>query len=319
MNPGNQLEKSQFISLRIDPELCNGCVVCLKACPAKAMRVRGGVAHIVPELCVDCGICYQVCTQGAIEVCTGQLDGINRYRYPVAVPASALFSQFGFNTSPNQLLLALKQIGFKEVVDTSWLCEMVGVAMEEYLLAHPKLKPGISPICPAVVKLITKRFPSLVPNLIPVLPPPDPGLQGGSSSCLISATAGTRPRWAYSSSAPARPIWTCCTNPLAWPPPTWTRSLCIGEVYGPVLKALRHLKEGEKIQKSSGVGLSWAALGGQAAQVKVENTMYAAGFKDVVTILEMLEAGRLGGHAFFGGPHLLGRLLERPFDRGEPL
>lgn len=317
MNPENNPEKTRVMALKIDPELCNGCVVCLKACPAKAIRVRRGVAQILPELCVDCGICYQVCPQGAIEVCTAKLEEINRFRYPVAVPASALFSQFGFNTSPNQVLLALKQIGFKEVVDTSWLCEMVGVAMEEYLLAHPELKPGISPICPAVVKLITKRFPSLMTNLIPVLPPRTLASKGLKQ--LLAKRYGWDPaEVGIFFIGPCPAYLDVLHDPICVATSYLDEVLCIGEVYGPILKALRNLKEEEKIQKSSGVGLSWASLGGQAEQMKVENTMAAAGFKDVVTILEMLEAGRLGDMRFLEAHICSGGCLSGPLTVENP-
>jgi len=309
--------KSEVISLRIDPERCTGCVVCLKACPARAMRVRRGVAQIITELCVDCGICYQVCPQGAIRVFAAQLDKINRYPYPVAVPHVALFSQFGFHTTPNQVLLALKQVGFKEVVDTSWLCEMVGVATEEFLRAHPAVKPGISPFCPAVVKLITTRFPGLVPNLIPVLSPRTMAAKGLKQ--LLARRYGWDPSDVgifYIAPCPAS--LDVLHAPIGLTTSYLDEVLCIAEVYGPILKALGNLKEDEKIQRSSGAGLSWAALGGQAQQVRVEPTMVAAGFKDVVTILEMLEGGRLEDIGFVEAHICQGGCLSGPLTVENP-
>ena len=52
--------------VEVDEDLCNGCVLCMKACPMKAIRVRDGVARI-EGVCIDCMECARVCPRGAIR------------------------------------------------------------------------------------------------------------------------------------------------------------------------------------------------------------------------------------------------------------
>ncbi|MEI6448616.1 MAG: indolepyruvate ferredoxin oxidoreductase subunit alpha [Actinomycetes bacterium] len=53
----------------VDPELCTGCKVCLKAGCGGLMLVEdeeGASVEIVPSQCTGCGVCAQLCKQGAI-------------------------------------------------------------------------------------------------------------------------------------------------------------------------------------------------------------------------------------------------------------
>lgn len=56
---------------RIDPELCNGCGICVKTCPIDVIRMdeRGKKAVIkYPEDCMVCGWCAEDCPEQAITV-----------------------------------------------------------------------------------------------------------------------------------------------------------------------------------------------------------------------------------------------------------
>lgn len=56
-----------LISFTIDEELCNGCGVCLKKCPAEAVEGEKKELHkIIQEKCTKCGICLEVCKYGAV-------------------------------------------------------------------------------------------------------------------------------------------------------------------------------------------------------------------------------------------------------------
>ena len=44
-----------------DREKCKGCYACVRNCPAKAIRVREGLAEVIMERCIDCGTCVQIC------------------------------------------------------------------------------------------------------------------------------------------------------------------------------------------------------------------------------------------------------------------
>jgi NADH-quinone oxidoreductase subunit F len=57
-----------LVELYINPELCSGCGLCLKACDSGAISGEKKKPHqIEPSTCVKCGKCITVCRQGAVE------------------------------------------------------------------------------------------------------------------------------------------------------------------------------------------------------------------------------------------------------------
>jgi NADH:ubiquinone oxidoreductase subunit F (NADH-binding)/NAD-dependent dihydropyrimidine dehydrogenase PreA subunit len=48
---------------------CNGCMVCLRACPEKAITGKKKEPHVIdPELCIKCGACKSVCKFDAVTI-----------------------------------------------------------------------------------------------------------------------------------------------------------------------------------------------------------------------------------------------------------
>ncbi len=281
----------QIHALRIIEDMCTGCVVCMKACPNKAIRVKNGKAQILYDRCVACGACYKACNHGAIEPLSTPLERIKQFAHPVAIPNPALFMQFGYDVTPNKVMLALRKLGFEHVVDTCWVAEMLAVAMTDYLADNPSIRPGISPSCPAVVRLVAMRFPSLVPNIMPLL-----SNQTLSAKYIKTHTALER-GWNIDDVgvfiiSPCVAIRPTIEDPFSVKSPYVDGIICASEIFGYILQALSDLEENETIQRCSGVGLAWAGSGGQAASVQAEHTLAVTGFSEVVNMLEMLEAGR---------------------------
>jgi ferredoxin len=50
----------------VDGERCQGCGVCMDACPTGAIRLVDGVAAIEQSLCNECQACVDACPNGAI-------------------------------------------------------------------------------------------------------------------------------------------------------------------------------------------------------------------------------------------------------------
>jgi NADH:ubiquinone oxidoreductase subunit F (NADH-binding)/Pyruvate/2-oxoacid:ferredoxin oxidoreductase delta subunit/(2Fe-2S) ferredoxin len=52
----------------INPELCKGCGLCLKSCPAGAITgEKKKIYKINPEICIRCGACFDVCKVRSVE------------------------------------------------------------------------------------------------------------------------------------------------------------------------------------------------------------------------------------------------------------
>ena len=83
-----------YHSVRLDENLCKGCITCIKRCPTEAIRVRDGKAHINNKFCIDCGECIRVCPHHAKRATYDKLEVMNQYVYKVALPAPSLYSQF---------------------------------------------------------------------------------------------------------------------------------------------------------------------------------------------------------------------------------
>ena len=50
----------------IDVFKCNGCEICVRACPPKVVGMVQNKAVILTDLCEECGICVDVCPIDAI-------------------------------------------------------------------------------------------------------------------------------------------------------------------------------------------------------------------------------------------------------------
>ena len=134
-------ESSRYHSIKIDKGKCIGCVICMKVCPTKAIRVRGTKAKIIYERCVDCGECLRACPHNAVIPTTTSSADLDHYRYKVALPSPVLYSQYGQRIIPDEILCALKDIGFDEVHDDTLMCEMMSMAIEKYLDDHRDIRP----------------------------------------------------------------------------------------------------------------------------------------------------------------------------------
>jgi ferredoxin len=65
-----------FISYHIDPELCVGCMLCLKACPVDSISGERKEVHVIDQAtCIKCGMCLEKCPPriSAVEILTGEL------------------------------------------------------------------------------------------------------------------------------------------------------------------------------------------------------------------------------------------------------
>jgi len=145
----------------------------MTVCPTQAIRVREGLARIFEDRCVDCGECYKVCPVSAIIIEQDDFEEIYRYPVRVAMLPSVLIGQFPSRIPAKQVYGALREMGFTHVFEIDSVVDLVQQGYEMFSKEHSDLKPLISTFCPAIVRLIQVRFPSLVDQLVRVKPPMD--------------------------------------------------------------------------------------------------------------------------------------------------
>ncbi|MGZ5424268.1 MAG: [Fe-Fe] hydrogenase large subunit C-terminal domain-containing protein, partial [Candidatus Aminicenantales bacterium] len=165
------MNDKNFHAIHITKDKCIGCVHCMSACPTRAIRVGDGKARIIDQLCIDCAECLRVCPHEAIHSHTTSFASLDAFDYKVAIPSTVIYGQFGPTVVPNEILSALRRVGFDEVYDLSSICELNCAATEEYLNEHPRPRPYITATCPVVVRIIQRRYPSLCGQILPIEPP----------------------------------------------------------------------------------------------------------------------------------------------------
>jgi coenzyme F420-reducing hydrogenase delta subunit/ferredoxin len=66
---------SEVVSYYIDPEKCQGCMVCANRCPAEAIISAKNQVHVIDqEKCMKCGACFEACPPrfGAVKKISGE-------------------------------------------------------------------------------------------------------------------------------------------------------------------------------------------------------------------------------------------------------
>jgi iron only hydrogenase large subunit-like protein len=161
------MEKAHFHhALKVINDLCIGCTHCMEVCPTEAVRVRNGKALIIANRCVDCGECMKACPSAAIIVEQDDFNKIFDYKYRVALVPAVFIGQFSEEIPTKQIFSILMDQGFTHVFEVEHGVEILVEATNNLLQEKEVVKPLISSFCPAIVRLIQVKFPSLVENLV---------------------------------------------------------------------------------------------------------------------------------------------------------
>ncbi len=281
-------------SLRFDPDRCDGCMSCMRACPTAAVRVRKGHAVKLADRCIDCGECIRVCPRAAIVPLTDQMADLSKFEYRVAIPSPALYAQFDPEIFPSMIFSALKQCGFDDVESASPACDAATIATEIFLNEYRGQYPLISSFCPTVVRLLQVKYPEMVDQLLPVLAPRE--LSARDAKLRISRETGLpleRIGAVYITPCPANIV-------AILEHPGMQRSyvdaaVSICDLFQTLAAAVSRVQESEyKIDAvESADGVSWAFLGKFPRSLPAENTLSVAGLPNVIRILDDIEKGRL--------------------------
>lgn len=226
--------KSDFHSVELRDENCKGCTICVTSCPVEAIRVHGGKAHILEQLCIDCGECIRKCPSHAKYALTSPLSDLSNYNTKVALLAPAFFAQFSEGAPREAIKEAVKTLGFDFVYDISGAAGEISAATAEFLLQNKRSQqyelPIISSSCPAILKLIQIRFPSLIDHILPIIPPSE---NAARKARQLHPDAGIF----FVSPCPAKV--TVTRSPLGYAKSEIDGVFAMNTIYLPVLQALK--------------------------------------------------------------------------------
>ena len=157
-------------ALCVDTQRCVGCAHCIRRCPTKALRIRGGKASLRKDWCVDCGECLKACPVRAIYVAQDDFDTIFDYDCRAVIYPAAFLGQFAESCTEQEIADALTDLGFTHAFAAE---TTVGIVREQMAaaIASGRNRPLISSLCPAVVRLIQTKFPDLVDHILPIRTP----------------------------------------------------------------------------------------------------------------------------------------------------
>ncbi|MDO9514998.1 MAG: [FeFe] hydrogenase, group A [Syntrophales bacterium] len=175
----------------IDADVCKGCDSCKRYCPTGAITGMFGAIHSIDvEKCINCGQCLINCPFGSIYETVDTVDTViaklqDKSVTVVGIPAPAVRVAIGeeFGMADGSLVTkemygAMRKVGF-EILDNNFTADLT--IMEEgtefIVRARHALfgeeahghkvgpLPQFTSCCPAWVRYVETKYPSLIPNL----------------------------------------------------------------------------------------------------------------------------------------------------------
>lgn len=284
-----------FTAVRLDEDLCVGCINCIKRCPTEAIRVRNGKAHIRKEFCIDCGECIRICQHHAKKAIYDSLDGIKDFKYTVALPAPSLYAQANHLDDTNIVLNALKKMGFDDVYEVSAAAEIVSDLSSKYVKAHPEQQPIISTACPSVTRLIRVRFPNLLSHLLPIKAPVDLAADIARARAMQKTGLKSEEIGLFFISPCAAKV-SAIKHPLGYEYSEVDRVLAIKDIYPLLIKSMNDVVHDgvmENLVTSGELGISWGTSGGEAEGLHSGDYLAADGMENIIRVLEEIEHNKL--------------------------
>jgi len=150
---------------------CRDCYRCLRACPVKAIKMKGGQAYVEESRCVLCGTCVRECPQKAksIRSDTERAAGYIKDGFYTAVSLAPSFAAIYSDWRLKRIVSALRRLVFNYIAETA-----IGAQITAELtaaLCGERNKTLIASACPAVVNYIEKYRQEMIPALAGVVSP----------------------------------------------------------------------------------------------------------------------------------------------------
>ena len=289
-------DKKFYHSVYLQPDLCVGCIHCLKRCPTQAIRVPRGKAQIIKEFCIDCSECITHCPHNAKKSRRAHLEYLTDYKYKVALVDPSMYGQFNRLNDVNIMLTALLSLGFDDVFEVGYAYEYLLEKTDKFLNSSLAQLPAISATCPSVVRLIRVRFPELLDNLVPFLPPTEIAAQAALKEAQ-DKTGLSREEIGIIYIAPCPAQVSFASSPLGMEESYITDCLAMKDIYTAMLPLMKEARKNPKpLSRCSQVGIRVAITCRESLSLETENWLAADGIENVIRVLSDIEDDKIPDH-----------------------
>lgn len=280
----------KYHAIKVDEGKCIGCTHCMKACPTEAIRIKNGVACINDNRCVDCGNCLRACPVDAFYVEQDNLAQLKNFKYRIALFPSVMIGQFPEIYTENQIYQSLLELGFTHIFEVEQPIQwMVDSIKQEVRKSKTKSKPVISSFCPAIVRLIQIKYPSLTENIMQLKVPHDLAAYFALDTLLQKGINREETGIFYISPCSAKMA--AVRRPLGEKKSVVDGLINMNELYNQIMKIIpgvantdtSHLRE-----NLTADGIVWSLPRGEARKFS-RRSMAIDGIHNVVKFLERLE------------------------------
>ena len=276
-------------SVTLQTDLCKGCTHCIKRCPTEAIRVRNGKAIIKSERCIDCGECIRVCPYQAKRALHDKLSKYKDYKYKIALPAPALYGQFDHLDDIDYIVSGLYKCGFDKVYEVACAAEYVSELTRQYMKTNTIKRPIISSACPAIVRLISVRFPSLLENVLPIMPPVELAARMAKKEALHQHPELCEEDICVLFISPCPAKVSYAKNPIGTEKSAIDGVLAINEIYFMLVSEMTKMDNPTTSSQSGIIGISWAGSGGESSALMNDHYLAADGIENVIHVLDEIE------------------------------
>ncbi|MGI6321437.1 MAG: [Fe-Fe] hydrogenase large subunit C-terminal domain-containing protein [Bacteroidales bacterium] len=288
-----------YHALTFRDDICIGCSHCMMVCPTEAIRVKDGKAQMMDDHCIDCGACYKVCPVGAIVVEQDDFSCIEKFEHKVALVPALFTGQFPNNITRDEILQSIYDIGFDDVYEIEYSVDFLSEQYLEYFKDEDHEKPFISTFCPAVIRLIQVKFPTLIHNLMRIKAPLDFTAMYAKKSLIDKGLDADSIGVFYISPCAAKFV--AIKSPIGEEKSVIDGVLNMNFVFNKSFKAIKSgvSKDRDDFHKAlSKNAINWSLTGGETNNFPNVRSLAIDGINNVVEFLELLEDDEIEGVEF---------------------
>ncbi len=292
-------EKGFYHALTILEDKCFGCTHCIQVCPTEALRVLNGKAQLLADRCIDCGECMQACPVDAIIVKQDDFNDIYNYKIRIALVSSVLIGQFPRHYHTRKIYSGILEQGFTHVYEAEHGASFLIEEINKYVAEKTNSRPIISSFCPAIVRLIQVRFPSLAENIMLLKTPLDIAANSFKKELIERGHKEEEIGVFY--------ITPCAAKIAAVKSPVGEQKTDIDGVinmdllFNKVYSSLKKEKQSSCIvpekEQLRAEEMNWSLTGGESNNIK-GRCLAIDGIKNVIEFLEGIENGKITNFDF---------------------